>query len=238
MNSKIKLILTVLLCCTIIVAFIASAGCLGSFFSILENSGGSLSIEAKTANAVSQAIEPSNPTVRSLALNAIKSKHGGNYNVNQICDVYEYLYKHWTYVNDPNSNSDYYAKASESARLMKGDCDDFAILMASCIEAIGGGSRVIIAESSNGDAHAYAEVYFAKDKTDKDSKAKSLASKYHDTIYLHPDSSTNPTSYWLNLDWSATHPGGKYYASIGNILIIYPNGYYNLEGFTVQNGWS
>ena len=43
----------------------------------------------------------------------------------------------WVYVNDP-AGTDYYAKASESLRLLRGDCDDYAILMASLIESIGG----------------------------------------------------------------------------------------------------
>ncbi len=67
--------------------------------------------------------------------------------------MWEKIYKRWTYVNDPPNGFNYYSPpASRTINLgLKGDCDDFAILTASSIQAIGGGaSRIIIASNTDG----------------------------------------------------------------------------------------
>lgn len=193
------------------------------------NNGNTISADASMAKKISSAIEPSNSYVRSLSLSLISSKHGGNYNIGQICDIYTGLNNRWTYVNDPRG-SEYFASAGESARLLKGDCDDFAILMASCIEAIGGTARVIVAQSNSKGGHAYAEVYMTSSKSEKDSLAEDIVKIYRSAVYTHEDYSTG--KFWLNLDWSANHPGGKFFPNSGSILIIHPNGYYERQNFS------
>lgn len=188
----------------------------------------------KKATAISKAIQPKDSTVRALALSAISKNSAGSYNIGQICDIYDYLYKNWTYVNDPKGG-DYYAPASESAVLMKGDCDDFAILMASCIEAIGGSARVISAKG-NEVGHAYAEVHLANDKSHADNLTNSISRRYGGKT-VHYTVNDDKDDFWLNLDWSANHPGGKFFKNVGTILVIYPNGSHERISFTVADGW-
>ncbi|ADN35703.1 transglutaminase domain protein [Methanolacinia petrolearia DSM 11571] len=192
---------------------------------------GSLSPDAKKSKSISKAIDGSNSVVRSFSLNAISSKHGGKYNVQQVCDIYDKLYKSWTYVNDPAVSSDYYADAGESVRLLKGDCDDYAILMASCIQAIGGSPRIVSAHNGNS-GHAYAELYLGDKKSEVDNLRKTISRRYGvKSVHCHTSSANGKKQYWLNLDWSANHPGGSFYKNSGEILIIYPNGKYYRENF-------
>ena len=69
--------------------------------------------------------------------------------------IFEYLKNNWHYVGDqdPTANFNY---ASETINRGKsagysgvGDCDDFACVMASMIEAIGGSARIIGACDEN-----------------------------------------------------------------------------------------
>lgn len=97
------------------------------------------------ASKVVEVMDYTNPDTRDSALSLIDKDHGGKYNIAQICDMWEKIYKRWTYVNDPKG-TEYYSPASRTVRLgVKGDCDDLAILMASSIQAIGSVSRIILA---------------------------------------------------------------------------------------------
>lgn len=176
--------------------------------------------------SISSAMDYTTPAVRNAALSMVDKEHGGKMNVGQICDIFDYLKKNWVYVNDPVGH-EYNAPASTSIKLMRGDCDDFAILMASCMEAIGASSRVVCAKSSDGSGHAYAEVYIGKDKAKCDSLIKSISRRYNGASihYTTSKDSDGNKKYWLNLDWQEKHAGGKYYKSVGECLIIYPNGY-------------
>ena len=183
-----------------------------------------------------RAIEPTNPIVRSFAVSLAK-RYPGPYNVGQICAIYEYLRSHWKYVNDPRG-FDYFAPASESIISgLAGDCDDFAILMASLIEAIGGASRVVLASRHDGTGHAYAEVYIGRNFREAKQVMDSLYSTYtkeHSLqVFLHWLKNRNFVFYyhqditgcWLNLDWSATHPGGPFFKADLEIA-VFPDGRY------------
>ena len=98
---------------------------------------------------------------------------------------------------------------------MIGDCDDFAILMAAVIEAIGGTSRIVLARH-----HAYTEVYLGlRDKPCTLRLIKDIQDRYAGPqINYHVDWDGE---VWLNLDWTAKYPGGPFFK--GKIIrIIYP----------------
>ena len=172
---------------------------------------------------IANAIEPNNPQVRSYALSAIKPQSDGNYNIGQICDIYDKLYKDWVYVNDP-SEREYIAPASESVRLLRGDCEDYAILMASLIESIGGTARVIVAYNAAGEGHAYAEVYMTDSNEDVQTLVDNMGERYgYLTVHYHSD---YDGGHWLNLDWTSAHPGGEFFDSVGNELVIRSDGSY------------
>ncbi len=185
------------------------------------------------AYRIEDAITPLNPRVRAFALR-MAAIFPGEYNLGQVCSVWYYLKERWSYVSDPRG-ADYFAPASESIESnLSGDCDDFAILMASSIEAIGGSARIIVAYGKQG-AHAYCEVFASRNpntirelvdnlvsidtyrQDSEDSLVKPQDSSYK--IYFHRDKS----GYWLNLDYSSRYPGGPLFPSYFE-MAVYPDG--------------
>jgi len=127
----------------------------------------------------------------------------------QICrqlSLIKYVKDKYKYVSDP-SGFDYFAPPTESISLMAGDCDDYSILMASVIRAIGGNVRIIWAPH-----HVYPELFCGdKAKFDKFLSAiyiffeKEIAKKQ---IYYRLDKNGN---YWLNIDYTDKYPGSVYF---------------------------
>ncbi|WFN33476.1 hypothetical protein L1S32_06335 [Methanogenium sp. S4BF] len=185
------------------------------------------SAASKQADLIVEAMDYTNPTTRDYALMQIDSSHGGEYNIAQICDVWENVYNRWTYVNDPKG-FEYFSPASRTINLgLKGDCDDFAIVVGSVMQSIGGYPRIILAHNSNGSGHAYAELKVASSKQGLQNIANYICKRYHcSSIAYHTDhTSDGDPIYWLNLDWQSRHPGGKFWENDGETLIVYPNGY-------------
>ncbi|MFH1076428.1 MAG: transglutaminase family protein, partial [Pseudomonadota bacterium] len=174
-------------------------------------------IKKRIASSIQQAITPMDPKVRAFALRMV-GLFPGEYNFGQVCVVWDYMKKNWRYVSDPRA-FDYFAPAFESIDAgLSGDCDDFAILMASCIEAIGGNARIVLSYNKT-TAHAYCEV-FASDSPEQIQKLASEASDLGaKSIYFHRDRQ----GYWLNLDYSSDYPGGPFPHSVFEI-VVYPDG--------------
>ena len=188
--------------------------------------GGGCETVSRTVGAIqteiNEKVDVENPITRNTAV-VIAAKYPGEYNIDQIVSIYDYLQDGWHYVNDPRG-IDYYSSASETLQLGKeldcigaGDCDDFAILMSALIESIGGTTRVILAYNQNS-GHAYSEVYLGQVNNTAhhvEDTINWLKSEYNtDAIYTHVDQSTQDV--WLNLDWgrdenNVAHPGGPFY---------------------------
>ncbi|GHT47435.1 hypothetical protein AGMMS49965_25490 [Bacteroidia bacterium] len=89
--------------------------------------------------------------------------HSGN-KEKQLEILWRYARNHWIYINDPAVGIDTWRSASEtietyyftSEKQYTGDCDDFAILMASFARQVGLDSRFVCAVGKGG-GHAYAE---------------------------------------------------------------------------------
>ena len=222
--------------CFILICIFVTVFCLGSLGDSTINHHAFNPYDAKEASTISQAIEPTNPLVRSYALNAIPASHAGDYSVRQLCDVYDKLYKEWVYVNDPYVNSDsgkeYVAPASESVTLLHGDCEDYAVLTVSLVEAIGGTARVVIADNEAGEGHAYAEVYLGDFEEGVQYVIDIIEKRYGAvTVYYHID---DTGGCWLNLDYNSYYPGSKFYESVGTVLVIWSDGKY--ERMTLISG--
>ena len=167
----------------------------------------------KTINELKEKMDDENPTTRKFYLN-LASQSPGNYNIGQIASIYNYLYKNWKYVNDPQGR-DYYAKASESIESsLAGDCDDFAILMATCIKGIGGRPKIVFAENGSS-GHAYTVVHIADNEEEAKKTISEMRGFYYNTygaivgeVYYNIDKNGG---VWLNLDWTESYPGGKYF---------------------------
>jgi hypothetical protein len=112
----------------------------------------------------------------------------------------------WNYTNDPKGE-DYYASASESIKLMAGDCDDYSILMAALIKAVGGEVRLI--RTAN---HMYPEVKICTyeqfpDIIDLIKNRLFFKESLGNRIYYHLDEWNN---IWLNFDYTNIYPGGAF----------------------------
>jgi len=170
---------------------------------------------AKTKNA----IDYWDPVTRDFALGCIKREHSGSYNIAQICDIWDACTYHWVYANDPYGGVAFNPTPASQTVIagLRGDCDDYAVLLAAAIKAIGGGTRVVIARKDN-QGHAYAEVYIGTG--DVQSIIDYIFSRYpgRQTCHWWVDSNGDQ---WLNLDWSASYPGGPYYEG-ERVLVIYP----------------
>jgi hypothetical protein len=145
------------------------------------------------------------PTVRNNSV-ALVGASPGEFNLGQICDIFDFSYTNWSYVNDPITN-DYYSKASETIKNgLNGDCDDFAILLCSMILSVGGEARINFAyDTSSG--HAFTEVNIGR--TNQSEVAKYLSARYHNAQMWHRKD--NQGNVWLNMDWQARYPGGEYW---------------------------
>jgi len=187
--------------------------------------------ESDTATKIKNAMDYTNPTTRDFAVSLIPNSHEGNYNIAQICDLWEAVYKKWTYVNDPKG-SEYFSPASRTIQLgLKGDCDDFAITVGSVVQSIGGSSRIVTAYNEDGKGHAYPEVLVCSSKACMDKVASYIVKRYNARgIAYHTRTKNGVTQYWMNLDWQSQYPGGKYFHDSGEITIYYPNGYWYESG--------
>lgn len=109
----------------------------------------------------------------------------------QLAVVWQFVKDHWYYVNDPAGTEDTWRSATETiedyyfvnGRQYTGDCDDFAILMASFARQLGFDSKVVAAiREGEQTGHAYAMFYDENNKR------------------------------WVPMDWFDSHFGGKPYA--------------------------
>ena len=181
------------------------------------------------ARQIKNAMDSEKPTTRDYALSLIDKSHAGERNVAQICDIWEKTYRKWTYVSDPKG-FEYFSPASNTINIgLKGDCDDFAILIASLVESTSGSARVILAQGADEGGHAYAEVYVTDNEQDFDSIAQYITKRYNCrsvAYHVEYDDDAIP-SYWLNLDWQSGRPGGEFYDSNGILTAYYSSGHWH-----------
>lgn len=178
-----------------------------------------------TDREIVNAIDYKNPIVRDFAVaatneNFTRQQEGAKLKYRtliQCLAVFKKINEHWNYVSDPQEE-EYIAKASESVKLLAGDCDDHSVLMAAAIKSIGGIPRLVY---TNG--HIYPELLIGS-KKDLEHLGKLIHEKlfpeesYGHTIHYHRD---EEGKIWINLDYTAGYPGGRF---MGNDVIecIYP----------------
>ena len=148
----------------------------------------------------------------------------------QFFSVFKEIYGKWKYVYDPK-NEDYYSKASntldqlEYDDFFKGDCDDYSIMMAAAIKAIGGEVRLVrtvVEQNGQQIGHMYPEVKFG------DAKDLEIVVYLIKNIYFQEESKGKSIFYyqdskglmWLNFDYNDPYPGGKYMSEIRESEIL------------------
>lgn len=112
--------------------------------------------------------------------------------INQIIAFQKYVHSNWHYIFDPDRGHDTWRSAEATLSLKyegqySGDCDDFAILMASFARQIGLKSRMIGGYDGNS-GHAFAEFLVPKHEL-KNSKLNGL------------DYREDYRGKWVSLDW-------------------------------------
>lgn len=165
----------------------------------------------RNAEKIKEAIDFDNPEIRDFAVKAsiqyfndgqMYQKYG---NMLRYFSIFKTINK-WSYVPDPKE-FDYFSKASVSYKMMAGDCDDHAILMAACIKAIGGSVRLIHTKK-----HLYPEVNVGKVKDltlihEAIKRQLFYKESLGYKLFYHIDKEDN---IWLNFDYTGHYPGAKF----------------------------
>jgi hypothetical protein len=118
--------------------------------------------------------------------------------------LFKYINTNFNYVPDAQRD-EYFATAKETIQDgLAGDCDDHSILMASSLMSIGAKCRLVVIEG-----HMYPEMYVG-DKKDFEVIQQAVVQLFDEqkvkNIYYHE----NAGEYWINMDYTARHPGGPY----------------------------
>jgi transglutaminase-like putative cysteine protease len=143
-------------------------------------------------NRVNDIVNTTDPLVRNTAVSNAR-EHPGKYNAYQLCSLFDYVSNSVEYVSDPH-DSDYWATPAETITTGAGDCEDYAILMAALVEAIGGSARIYLT-----DDHAFAAAYIGESNaTDKTIEAISEYYNYAPVYYV-----TDIYGSWIMLDASS-----------------------------------
>lgn len=105
---------------------------------------------------INNLVNATEPAVRTTAVSTVKN-YSGAYNVYQLCALFDHVRSNVDYVSDPG-DMDYWAKPTETLNNGAGDCEDYAILVASLVESIGGTTRIYLT-----DDHAFAAAYMGNE---------------------------------------------------------------------------
>lgn len=143
--------------------------------------------------------------------------------------IFKEVRSKWNYVYDPKGE-EYYSKTSVTLLQLlddgklKGDCDDYSILMAGLFTAVGGEVRLVRTEvktKTRTIGHLYPELlignikdlekisYFIKNEL-------FVLESAEKPIYYYEDLEGN---IWLNMDYNDYYPGGKYQSYIRKAVI-------------------
>ena len=163
------------------------------------------------------AIDFSSDVTRPFLLSHIDPEHQGSYNIAQVCDMWDHCLRNWVYIPDPYNPFDRFYSASDTILAgLRGDCDDFAILVAAAVRLIGG-TALIYAERTRIGGHAYTMVYVGSDIDTVASNLLYVMARYGLTV---EDAKRGELcviefpswGFWLPLDRSKTYPGGPLWA--------------------------
>lgn len=162
----------------------------------------------RTVKALQSKVDYRDSVVRNFAVTS-SLKHFNDFHAKfgpivRALSVFKTINSEFKYVAD-SQRDEYFATPRETIlNGMGGDCDDHSILMVSALKAIGVHARMVLTEG-----HLYPEIFCGDEKNFEkvNSAIMSLFSKeVKGNIYYHEENGV----YWLNLDYSARHPGGPY----------------------------
>lgn len=132
--------------------------------------------------------------------------NAGRINLGQVCDIYDYIFNHKIYLEDP-IGVEYFATPKEYWLDHRGDCDDMALCLTAAFDAIGIFSRVVFTYGHAG-GHAHVELYLGKD--DVTPYMEYIIERYRIKGKRHYFIDEHGFK-WLNLDLNHASPGGEYW---------------------------
>lgn len=163
---------------------------------------------ARTVKNIQSKVDHRDSVVRNFAV-ASSLKYFDEYYpkygpVVRALSVFKTINSSFKYVAD-SERDEYFATPRETIlNGMGGDCDDHSILMVSALKAIGVHARMVLTEG-----HLYPEMLCGDEKNFEkiNTAIMTLFSReIKGNIYFHEENG----QYWINLDYSARHPGGPY----------------------------
>jgi WD40 repeat protein len=141
----------------------------------------------------------------------------GEYSVNQVGAIYNSLVQGWSYYSDPNCKESYknanlsLQDGVRAGTVGVGDCDDFAILIASLIESLGGSTRIIFSQDEEtGQGHAYAEAYLGQKDDPRLAELENWIKGEFGKSFI-PGMRFEDEEVWINLDYNSSYIGGPFF---------------------------
>jgi hypothetical protein len=120
----------------------------------------------------------------------ILANNSNVYSIQAVADAFDWVRDHIVYTDDPN---DYWQSAGETLSWRTGDCEDYAILLASMIQDMGGNARVNVI-----DGHAFPSVFMGSSAKAVANVSGAISSHYGTQL---PVNFLNDTSgYWMVID--------------------------------------
>lgn len=162
----------------------------------------------RTSREVKEKVQYQDSVVRNFAvkhsLQYFDEYHNKYGDITRFLSLFKYINSNFKYVPD-SQRDEYYATPRETIlNGLGGDCDDHSILMASCMMSIGAKCRLVIIQG-----HMYPELFLGT-KKEFDVMQQAIIQLFSDErirgLYYHE----NNGEYWINLDYTARHPGGPY----------------------------
>jgi hypothetical protein len=178
-----------------------------------------------------KAIQPSNPAVRDFAVKIAESSPGAfddpqgsklpsEAGLRQALLVHGSISSSWKYVSDPSVDWALYVSPARRTLAvgLAGNCADFAVFVASCIEAIGGRARIVHGFTRSA-GHAWAELWLGEGARSRAAllAISGMAGRPPGSIAVDQDDSGGR---WLVLDWRL----GEYTLHGDRIVVAWTGG--------------
>lgn len=143
--------------------------------------------------------------------------HAGPINLGQACDLFDYLFSHKIYLEDP-VGLEYFASPQEYWLDHRGDCDDMALCLTAACDAIGIFSRVVFTYGPAG-GHAHVELYLGKGKVAPYMQYVMKRYGVDGQVHYYKD---EHGFNWLNFDLNHLHPGGVHWDGQRKHIYYFP----------------
>lgn len=145
--------------------------------------------------------------------------------------IFKEVMKRWKYVYDPNG-PDYLSRASLTVSqlkdddLLKGDCDDYSILMAALMTAVGCEVQLVLTEVPQPGGKVVGHIY-PELKIGNFKQMETIGYYIKNELFVI-ESAEKPIYYyidendivWLNMDYNDTYPGGRYQSKLRKSVLL------------------